>query len=116
MQKYSTLFILLLLFACAPTKNNKIPDNVLPPDKMVDMMADLHISEMIVRNSPHGGDTNILNALGYNNFVYQKYGVTDSIFKLSYDFYVHNPIMLDSIYAKLITRLSEKQSQLKEKK
>ncbi len=117
MQKYSTLLILLLFFACQPaTENEKMPNDILHQDKMVSIMAEMHIAETMARNTIHLGDTNVQTVINYYNFIYKKNHVTEETFKKSYDYYMMHPVLLDSVYSEIITKFNERQLHLKVKK
>ena len=117
MQKYSTLLILLIFFSCAPTsQKDKIPADIISQDKMVNIMAEMHIAETMARNTIHLGDTNIQLVINYYDFIYQKNNVSEEKFKKSYDYYIKNPVLLDSVYSEIITKLSDKQFRLKAKR
>jgi hypothetical protein len=88
---------------------------VLPEQKMTDILEDMHIAEALVHSTPHFGDTNTRQAINYYQVIYQKHGVSDSIFKISYQYYMHHPVLLDSVYSEVITRLSDKEARLKGK-
>jgi len=116
-QKYSTLLILLLFFACSPTnEKNNVPDDILPQEKMVSILSDMHIAEAISRNTIHLGDTNVQTVINYYSFIYKKHQISEDDFKKSYDYYMQHPLLLDSVYSDIITKISEKQMHLKVKK
>ncbi|MFI5221494.1 MAG: DUF4296 domain-containing protein [Bacteroidia bacterium] len=116
MQKYLSLFILLILFSCSPENSgNKLPEGILSKEKMTDMLADIHTAEALVRMTPHLGDTNTQTVINYYAFIYKKHGVSEADFKKSFEFYVHQPILFDSIYSDVITKLSDKEVRVRGK-
>jgi hypothetical protein len=115
-QKYLSLFILLLLFSCAPvTEQQERPDSILPEEKMVNILSDMHLAEALVNATPHGGDTNTHRIIDYYGAIYTKYDVTKEVFQSSYDYYVYHPVLLDSVYSKIIIKLSDKETRLRGK-
>lgn len=104
------------MFACAPkTEKEKMPDTILPQQKMVDIIADMHLAEAIVVANPHGGDTNTQKVIDYYGFIYKKHNVSKENFKTSYDYYIHHPVLLDSVYSDVITKLSDKETKMRGK-
>ena len=78
-------------------------------------MAELHIAETMARSTIHLGDTNVQTVINYYDFIYKKNNISAEIFKKSYDYYMRHPVLLDSVYSEIITKLSEKQMHLKAK-
>lgn len=115
MQKYSYLSILLLLFACAPQKA-KAPDNLLNQTQMSDIIAEMHIADAIATGSKAGNvDSVNLEAVSLNAFILEKHQITQEQFTESFDFYKKNPVLMDSVYAEVITKLSSQEMQYRGK-
>lgn len=114
MQKYSSLLIILLLFACAP-KKPKPPADVLNEQQMSTILADMHLADAII--STKTGTTDSLRQAGVNfrEFIYEKHHTNHKQFTESFDFYKMNPALMDSVYAEVITKLSRKEVQYRGK-
>jgi hypothetical protein len=52
-------------------------------------------------------------ALGIYEQIYKKHNTNQESFKLSYQYYTNNPLVLDSVYNKIIERLSVQESILR---
>jgi hypothetical protein len=113
LQKYSTLFILLIFLSCSGNSNDELPSGVLPLPVMTDIFTDIQLAEALVKAKPHAGDTDARTVRAYYGFIYKKYGVTDSAFMHSYDYYAHHPVLLDSVFAEVVNRLNDRQAGLK---
>lgn len=110
MQKYLTISILLILFSCSPAREeDRVPDNIMGQEKMVNILTELHIAEAMARATPHLGDTNKQTVINYYNYIFKKNATTDSLFKISFAYYTKHPVLLDSVYSEVINRLSEKE-------
>ena len=79
-------------------------------------MAEMHIAETMARNTTHLGDTNVQTVINYYDFIYKKNNVSEEIFKKSYNYYIQHPLLLDSVYSDIITKLSNNQARLKGKR
>ncbi|MBW7844775.1 MAG: DUF4296 domain-containing protein [Bacteroidia bacterium] len=114
MQKYLFLFINLVLFvACAPKENNVVPADVISQETMQQILTDMHLAEAMAARNQESADTVAARALGYYEKIYTKYKITESEFMKSYDFYTQHPVLLDSIYSKMIDELSIKEAFLR---
>lgn len=114
MQKY--LFVLIcvtLLVACAPTDTNKIPDTVLSQQKMQAILLDMHLAEAVANKKQAPADSVTQVALGLYQKIYTKHQTTEEQFKNSFDFYTAHPVLLDSIYSRVIDELSVQESFLR---
>lgn len=114
MQKYLYLSIILLLFACAPKKPQP-PSDALTQTQMSDILADMHLADAIASSKVGNADSSNQTAVNYREFIYKKYNTTHEKFTESFNFYKDNPILMDSIYAEVITKLSNKETQYRGK-
>jgi len=104
-----------MIFACSPSREDKVPDSILGQEKMVTILTDLHIAEAMARATPHQGDTNKQIVIDYYGYIFKKYGTTDSLFKISFNYYTKHPVLLDSVYSEVINKLSDKEVHFKGK-
>jgi hypothetical protein len=114
MQKYLFVTICLALFAaCAPTDKNKIPNTVLSQEKMQAILYDMHLAEAIANKTQAPLDSVAGKALGMYQEIYSKHQVSEEQFKTSYDFYIEHPVLLDSVYSRVIDELSVQEAFLR---
>lgn len=114
MQKYLYLSIILFLFACAPKKPHP-PSDALTQAQMSDILADMHIADAIASSKVGNADSSNQAAVNYRELIYKKYNTDHETFNKSFDFYKDNPILMDSIYAEVITKLSNTETQYRGK-
>jgi hypothetical protein len=108
-QKYTYLSLLLLLFACAP-KQPKPGSDMLTQSEMSDIITELHIADALAMSNKSGNqDSMKVATVNYRNFIFDKYQTTHTQFLTSFEFYKQNPILLDSLYAEVVTKLSNKE-------
>ena len=85
---------------------------MLNKDQMSDIIGDLHIADALAAQKGIGNKDSISQfKVTYRDWVFRKYGVTDEQFQTSFDFYAANPVLLDSVYADVVTKLSAKESE-----
>ncbi len=107
-RRKSLLFVCLcFLLACSSQSNKKIPEDVLPEESMEKILTDMHIAEGFLTARPASIDSLKQLGVSYRDEVYRKHNTTHEQFLSSYDYYNHHPVLLDSIYSKVITKLSE---------
>jgi hypothetical protein len=132
------LFALFILFSCnrAPEKNAiEKPDDLIPEEKMVHVLAEVHLLEGTLSSKtpevtrPHGPitmelpkdtlihrvtiDPNAAPPIGWYD-IFKKYGVTKKQYISSMNWYCSQPETLNEIYDKVIEELTTRQ--LKERK
>jgi hypothetical protein len=90
------------LFSCAKEKK---PDQILSKEEVVNVMAQLYISEQKVLVLGLNGDSarKVFDRMRAKTF--DKAGVPDSIFKKSFNYYVDRPSELEWIYTALMDSL-----------
>jgi hypothetical protein len=110
-QKYSYLCIIILcLFACAPEKVN-VPGDILSQHRMSEILADMHIADAVTNMKSLSTDSLRQMGVDYREFIYKKHHTDHTAFSKSFEFYKEHPLMMDSIYAEVITRLSDMEGQ-----
>ena len=91
-----------MLTACS-SKEVPVPEDVIPAEKMVPILVDVHIVEGARNGSLILGDTNDIE--DYYAKVYNKHGITEAAFKRSFKFYNGEPELFIPIYEKVLDSL-----------
>jgi len=110
LKKISYLIILTFLYACA-REEVSIPDNILPQEKMVQVLTDIHIAE-VTANYKSLADTNKADIKSLYSHVYKEHSITAEEYKRSYQFYLDHPTLLNKLYDEVITELSRRQTEI----
>jgi hypothetical protein len=105
------LLILLLFVGCI---NNipELPKGYLQPDKMGDVLLDMHLIEGARSGTLVMGDTNKLP--DYYARIYAKHGVDEQTFKESMYWYTKHPELLKKIYEKVVIDLTKIETEVKQ--
>jgi len=111
MHKYKTLFFSLLIFLCA-CGGKKIPDGVIKPDRMIGLLAEVHIADGAMYNVMQLPDS--LYKYGTDRYlkIFKQFGTDSTQFRKSMRFYCSNPEMLMEMYDQVTTVLKQKSDSL----
>lgn len=104
MTKYIYIaFLALSLAACGSEKKEKIPAGILPKEKMIAVITDLHVAEAAIN----------LNLLRPDSLydVYEKNKITKQQYDSSFKYYSLNPEKLVEIYNEVLNEISKKQAE-----
>ena len=104
--------LLLALPACQRPEEPPRPADLLPKDKLVQLVADLQVLEARVENSRLSGDSSRALYLINQKEIFWKNEVTDSAFQRSYRYYSIHGKDLDEIYAAAIDTLGRRELKL----
>lgn len=102
------LILGLGLNACgpqAPEKTEELPDWIIPEDKMVEVLTDVHIVEGARIGKKVLGDSS--SAKAYYDLIWHKYGITEELYDSSFRFYSRNAERMDLMYEEVLTRLTK---------
>lgn len=101
---------ILVFFSC--TNKDRVPEGILSKDKMVTVLAELYVVEQKISTLGVTRDslTQIFDAL--KGRVFEKTGVSESVFDESLSYYVDNPQSLETIYTVLIDSLNLREQRL----
>jgi hypothetical protein len=102
---------LILLLAVACGKEEK-PTGVLSEEEMARVMMEIYISEEKINrlNLRRDSAEKIFEAA--SPIIFDKAGVSDSVFRQSYDYYFKRPKALQRIYTAVVDSLSLREQQL----
>jgi hypothetical protein len=107
--------VLICLLACQDGKKNTAekPNNLVSPQKMEQMLRELHIVDALINQKSLAADSAKKLSTDYYDFIYRKYAVTAIDFNNSFQYYLHNPADMDSIYLKVLENLNMENLKLK---
>lgn len=107
------IFLLCLLgtfMACKPG----IPEDIIQPDQMRDILVDIHYVDGYLMTQFNADTTKILAAKYYNG-VYKKFKIDSTAYANSMDYYYKNPKQLNKIYKEVDGILQKKVDALTKK-
>ena len=105
------LFCVLSSFSCG---NKKLPKGILPMNKMVPILVDQHLAEVIYNQRFAIGvkDENAVENLYLS--ILKKYKVDEKTFEESTFYYSKHPDLYKPIYDEVLNRLNEMQVKVKQ--
>lgn len=104
--------LLLALPACQRPEETPRPAELLPQDKMVQLIADLQVLEARVENSRLSSDSSRALYLAGQKDIFWRHEATDSTFQRSFRYYSIHGKDLDGIYEIVIDTLSRREQRL----
>ena len=113
------LIVLLVLFSCA--KKNRVPENILPPDKMEKLLLDLmEADELIARKSIDSIRNDSFNRSVVYTTVFNQHKTSKEEFRKSFSYYESHPeflkIILDSIQSEARKPIEKSKTLIKNKR
>jgi hypothetical protein len=110
-KKYFLPLACFLLAACnTGGEQQKPPAGLLPREKMINILIDVHIAEAIVTQRNLPADSARILFQDYKEGILKKMGVDKEAFQKSYQYYMDNVRELDAIYAIVVDSLSLRES------
>lgn len=110
MKKIVFIIIVVLIYSC--TNEIKTPEYIIPHDKMVKIIGDIHIIDgLFTVNNVRRKFAK--DSIDYYNAIFTNYGYTRSDFDTSINFYSNNIDDYDKIYEEVLNRLNEMETIIK---
>ncbi len=101
----------LLITGC---KRYKIPRSYPKPDKMAEILADIHLAENTVTHaSPQFSTEQTRNIPGQYKYVLAKHNLTQAQFDTIRKWYVKHPQLYQKVYGMVLTRLNEYEADIR---
>jgi len=106
-----TAIFLLIIWFISSCSDSKKPENLIPEDKMIDILYDLNILQAI-----HSNDYKLLSLydLKPKTFIYQKYDIDSLQLIESHRYYITNMDKYKKILEKIIVRVKTKKDSISE--
>lgn len=108
----ASLAFCLVLHSCTNPSEVKVPEHVMPKDKMAEVLVDIHLVEGARVGRDIMGDS--LHSDFYYAKVYEKHSISKADFDTSFSFYSQHPKVMDKIYSRAIERLNKMEMELQE--
>lgn len=110
------MIVIFIITAFGCKKTVKVPDGLYDKSTMVNVLKELYVYEAQIQELKlYKQDT--MRALfdNYEEKVFEKYSIDDSVYAESFNFYADNAQLLAEVYAMLTDSLSLEQRLLSEK-
>ncbi|MBD3723542.1 MAG: DUF4296 domain-containing protein [Flavobacteriaceae bacterium] len=111
MNKILRIAILGLLINFTSCKDMAVekPDNLLPEDKMIDIIYDIAILQAAENYKP----INLSDAgVKVNNYIYKKYNIDSTTYYQNHKYYASDVNNYKKIYKKVLKKITEEQATL----
>lgn len=114
MKKFFILFIIsLACFSCAKNKP-EVPEELIPKEKMVEIIMDVYIAESRVNNFYLEKDSAENLYAEFEKRVFEKHEVSETTYIESYKYYLDDLKAMDEIYGALVDSLSLRERLIRE--
>lgn len=112
--KYVKILFLFLTILASCIEPEKPPANLIPKERMVEILIDLHLSEARVGqfNFRTYDSTKALYS-DYEMDIFKKYKVDSAAYNKSYQYYLQNTKMMEDIYTAVVDSLSLRENLMK---
>ncbi|ASB49470.1 DUF4296 domain-containing protein [Alkalitalea saponilacus] len=109
-----TIVLFTLIIAAVACSGPKVPRGFPKPDKMAEILADIHIAESTLTHAPTmTGAREDRNIPGHYKFILERHNLTPSEFDTIRKWYVQHPQIYQRTYEKVITKLSEREAEVR---
>jgi hypothetical protein len=108
--------MLAFIASCNSNDTVNIPDDVLPKEKMADVMVDIHLLEATLNINAFNTTTASGKQLLPTVDILKKNKITKKQYEDSFYFYTNNPALLKEVYQLVLNKLSTMQAEVMNKK
>lgn len=110
MWKAIFLLVLIVLISCGEKVIEK-PDNLIPEDKMTDILYDLALLNSAKNTNPAIFEKNNIEIM---DFLYSKHGIDSTLFVTSDVYYASIPLEYQAIYKKVEAKLEKRKKSIED--
>ncbi|MCY7359596.1 MAG: DUF4296 domain-containing protein [Rudanella sp.] len=105
---FVALMLMLMLTGCAGDDGSSKPDDLIPADRMANILTEIHMAESQVgRYALSSSDSTKLMFDRLYNRILKKFEVDTSSYRLSYIYYSSHPDKLEAIYKEVTGTLGK---------
>lgn len=102
---------ILTFFILTACDSNKLPEGVLDEQRMINVLADVSVIDGYMSSVMYT-DTLKIKGSTYYATVYKNHNISKEVFDKSLKYYSTQPVLLDSMYAKVTRKLEAKEKVL----
>jgi len=106
MHKTLGLFFLVALFSCQTSEK---PKGILTQAQLSAFLVDIYLAEAKVDALPQVKDSSIKYFLPFEEKLLKQKGISDSVLKVTYAYYMAHPKELEQVYDSVIDSLTVKE-------
>lgn len=111
----SSIFLFTALAGCNKTASSPKPEQLIPEEEMVDLLADIcKVEARFQRRLSLRGSNNEDLALHNYNLIFAAHEVSVSQFKESYEYYEESPGKMQVLFDSVIVTLTQQEVALRE--
>ena len=107
------LFLIILLFSLSCKQKDSIPENLIPKDKMIDILIDMHLADAIFTSPTVRSLFAERDSVNFYEVIFENYGYTRIDFDTSVYYYSHNINEYNKMYIEVLNRLNEMETEVK---
>ena len=112
MKRLFYILFCLILLGCGDQSPDR-PKDLVPQDKMVQILADIHIAESQIETKVVYPDTALMTFNYWQKEILQKHGVKEEQFRDTYRYYQNNLKEMDELYEIIIDTLSVRETKMR---
>ncbi|WP_345160107.1 DUF4296 domain-containing protein [Pontibacter saemangeumensis] len=109
MKRLFCILFCLCLLSCQQQNEDK-PENMIPQQKMVRILADIHTAEAQLERNVSYPDTALVMFADQQTDILKKHGVGKQAFKDTYRYYLTHLEEMDKLYEMIVDSLSVRES------
>ena len=103
------------MWGCGPAEegeSRKVPSDLIQPDEFAEITADIQIVESILRDQKRFGQYDDAKAVRLMDEIFEKHETSREKYVESQQFYEKNLDLYEKVYEKVITLLTQRQTEL----
>jgi hypothetical protein len=116
LKQFLVYLFCFVLFACNSGKKNEVNFEKIPESIMVKILYDIHFHDGVVNSYNNMDKPNIfLSKEHYETKIHQKYGYSDTLFKMNIEYYTMN-MKIKDIYTQVIDSMNAQKAKLEQRR
>ena len=111
--KTSGLYFIFLMLVCGCNDKKSDagkPNDLLSEKQLEEILCDIHKSEAAISFVPVPSDSLTRLYGSFYGALFKKHNITPERFERSFDYYLHKPVIMDSVYARVLATLTAEES------
>jgi len=98
--------VLVVLFLCVSCSEGGKADDIMTKEQMVKSLMEIYLSEQKITRLALPRDSSERQFERFKQIIFERAGVSDSVFRKSFDYYMDRPKEIEMIYTALVDSLS----------
>ncbi len=103
-------FLTVLVIVAACSSSNQVPDDLIPPEQMIEVLTEVHLLESKIKNltiRPVDSAKRVYDH--FEGLIFEEFNITEEQYQRSFNYYIDHTDDFSKIYTAVVDSLMQRE-------